>query len=84
MFTILRKNFGGRIHDRYFTSWESAKKEMLKDIEDCCKSLNGKVTKKWDYFNSSKGFYVFEQEALFEEDNKSCRWALVDGYFEDE
>lgn len=84
MFTILNKNFGGRDGgDRYFKSWETAKKEMLKDIEDCCKSLNGKVIKKWDYFNSSKGFYVYEQEALFE-NGETCHWSLIDGYFEDE
>lgn len=82
MFTILSKNFGGRSTDRYFKSWEVAKQEMLKDIDDCCKTLNGKVTKKLDYFNSEKGFYVFEQEALFD-NGETCHWALLDGYFED-
>lgn len=82
MFTILRKDFGGRKGDRYFNSWENAEKEMLADIEVCCRDLNGKVIKKWDYFNSSKGFYVFEQEALFD-NGEICHWALIDGYFED-
>lgn len=56
---------------------------MLKSIESCCKSLDGKVVEKYDYFNSAKGFYVFEQKAHFP-NGEYCQWALLDGYFEDE
>lgn len=83
MFTILRKNFNGRIHDRYFMSWEAAKQELLKDVDECCEHLDGKVTQKLDYFNEEKGFYVFQIEAWFDECEESCSWALIDGYFED-
>lgn len=83
MFTVLRKNFGGRIMNRYFKSWETARSEMLKDIDDCCNDLHGKVTKRRSYFNSSKGFYVYEQEAEFE-NGETCHWSLIDECFEDE
>ncbi len=83
MFAILQKNFGGRKTHRYFRDWNNAKAEMDKDIADCCKSLGGKVTKTYDYFNREKGFYVYEKVAHFT-NREYCRWALLDGYFEDE
>lgn len=92
MFTILQKRFAkigqpfsssDRVSQRYFKNWESAKNEMLKSIESCCKTLDGKVVEKYDYFNSAKGFYVFEQKAHFP-NGEYCVWALLDGYFEDE
>ena len=84
MFTILRKDFGGRVGDRYFKTWDAAKEAMHKDIEDCCKNLGGKVIGKTDRMNVAKGFYMYEQTADFPEQKEKCTWALIDGYFEDE
>ena len=83
MFTILAKDFGGRKFDRYFKSWDKARQEMDKDVEDCCAHLGGKVHTKRDYFNADKGFYVYEKVAKFP-NGENCTWALIDGYFEDE
>ena len=83
MFTIILKNFGGRKGERYFKSWDKAKEEMDKDVEDCCKHLNGKVHTTLDYFNVAKGFYVYEKTAGFP-NGEDCTWALIDGYFEDD
>jgi hypothetical protein len=83
MFTILNKNFNGRVTNRYFKSWENAKNALLEDVTNCCEHLKGEITLNLDYFNQSKGFYVFEQEARFE-NGETCHWALIDQPFEDE
>lgn len=83
MFTILSKNFAGRKTDRYFKDWVTAKEELDKDVEDCCKSLGGKVIRAIDRFNREKGWYEYEKTASFP-NNESCTWALIDGYFEDD
>ena len=83
MFTILRKNFGGRVGDRYFKSWDAAKAAMHKDIDDCCAHLGGTVCDKLDRMNVAKGFYMYEITANFPERKEKCTWALLDCYFED-
>lgn len=83
MFTIILKNFGGREGHRYFKSWEKAKEEMDKDVEDTCKTLDGKLHTTRDYMNVAKGFYVYEKVAGFP-NGEDCSWALIDGYFEDD
>lgn len=83
MFTIILKDFNGRQTERYFKSWDKAKKEMDKDIEVCCKDLNGTICETLDNFNSDKGVYIYEKTASFDNGEK-CTWALIEEYFEDE
>ena len=81
MFTIYRKDVGGRIFDRYFKSWDNAK-ALLEEEE---KSL---VEKGWEeishvsYFNSCKGFYVFYYVLKTPEGEKTTL-SLIDGEFSD-
>ena len=83
MFYILRKNFGDRITNRYFQSFETCKKELDEDVESCCKTLNGAIIRMFDYFNASKGIYTYEVIASFKESDETCSWSIIDGYFED-
>ena len=83
MFIILRKNFNGRIYDRYFKSRLVAEKELDNAVEQTCKILNGEVVKEHNYFKREKGFYIYEKEAIFP-DGETCVWALIDAFFEDE
>lgn len=82
-FYILQKNFSGRKTHRYFHRWDKAKEEMDKDVAMCCKDLNGKVVQTIDRMNVAKGWYEYEKTAHFP-NGEDCRWALLDGYFEDE
>lgn len=82
-FYILRKNFNGRIADRYFQSWEKAKEEMNEDINSCVEHLDGKVREARDHFNADKGIHIYQKTAYFDEVNEWCTWAILDGYFED-
>ena len=81
MFTIYRKDVGGRIFDRYFKSWDNAK-ALLEEEE---KSL---VEKEWEeinhvsYFNSCKGFYVFYYVLKTPEGEKATL-TLIDAEFAD-
>ena len=81
MFTIYRKDVGGRIFDRYFKSWDNAK-ALLEEEE---KSL---VEKGWEeinhvsYFNSCKGFYVFYYVLKTPEGEKATL-TLIDAEFAD-
>lgn len=83
MFYILRKNFNGRVHDRYFQSWDKAKEEMEKDVKDCVEHLDGRIGESHDHFNAEKGIYIYDKTAYFDEVNEYCTWAIIDGYFED-
>ena len=83
MFTILHKSFNGSCYDRYFKSWDKAKETLLSEVAGSIKELNGSVTKSLDYFNADKGLYIFVQEVTFD-NGITCKWALIDGYFEDE
>lgn len=87
MFAIYRKNVGGRIHDRYFKSYEKAKEELLRDEERMCKLFAGEVTmrKRVDRMNQDKGFYEFEVRMTVNTGTicEQASLAIVDGYFED-
>ena len=82
MFAIYRKDVGGRVVDRYFKDYNTAKTELKHDVERM-RDLGGKVTERIDRFNSAKGFYEYEVRMLTAEGEK-CSHAIVDGYFEDE
>lgn len=81
MFVAFQKTAGGRPYRRYFKSWENAKKAMDKDIQDCA-TVGVTVSRRWDYFNASKGFYVYEAEGKTR-DGAAVSWALLELYFED-
>ena len=82
MFTILHKSVGGRVFDRYFESWDNAKELMDKEVESFSK--NGlRITRKFDYFNVAKGFYVYQVLGVTEQ-NEEVIYALIDGYFQDD
>jgi hypothetical protein len=82
MFVIYTKSVGGRKHDRYFKSWENAKKELLTDLKCMKEQLGWKQTRKLDRMNEDKGFYEFEYNLITEEGEKVVL-ALIDSYFED-
>lgn len=82
MFVTYRNSVGGRVHDRYFKSWENAKKELLADLKRMKEQLGWKETKKLDKMNVDKGFYVYEHNLITEEGEKVVL-ALIDTYFED-
>lgn len=82
MFVIYTKSVGGRKHDRYFKSWENAKKELLTDLKCMKEQLGWKQTRKLDRMNEDKGFYEFEYNLITEESEKVVL-ALIDSYFED-
>lgn len=81
-FYILRKNFNGRIGDRYFQSLEKAKEEMNEDINSCIEHLDGKIGEVRDNFNADKGIYIYEKTAYFDEVNEWCTWSILTRIFE--
>ena len=83
MFTILHKNFGGRVTNRYFKDWDTAKEELDKDVELTTKR-GGEVFEKLNFFYHEKGFYVYEVSAFFKLQKEVCTWSLLDACFEDE
>lgn len=82
MFTILRKNFAGRIYDRYFRNCDKAREVMDADVDVCVEVLDGDVTRTIDRMNSDAGFYMYEKSAKFA-NGETCTWALIDARFED-
>ena len=70
--------------DRYYQSWDNAKAEMDKEVQEW---LDGgaKLVCSIDKMNVSKGFYVYQKELVWEtEDGKvEGTFALIDGYFQD-
>lgn len=82
MFAIYRKNVGGRIHDRYFNSFDKATEELELDVERMCKS-GDVITRRLDYMNTSKGFYVYQVDMTTTHGEKASH-AILDGYFEDD
>lgn len=83
MFTVLRKNFGGRVHDRYFSDYENAKKALFEDVERTIKGEDCKMLNRIDQMNISKGFYNFEVCYWFYSCNEACLWSLIESCFED-
>lgn len=73
MFTVLRKNFGGRNHDRYFSDWERAKKELLADVN---KTIEGENCKLISSDNNQIDYWFFEYR-------EKCSWSLIECDFED-
>lgn len=83
MFTVLRKNFGGRNHDRYFSDWEHAKKELLADVNKTIEGENCKLISCIDKMNHEKGFYSYLIDYWFFEYREKCSWSLIECVFED-
>jgi len=86
MFAIYRKNVGGRVHDRYFKDYESAKRELKTDVERMRDVCDGKVVERIDRMNEDKGFYEYEVRMRVNTGTivEQASLAIVDGYFEDE
>ena len=82
MFVTYTKSVGGRKHDRYFKSWENAKKKLLADLNRMTTQLGWKLTGKLDRMNKDKGFYEFQYN-LITDDGEEVVVALVNSYFED-
>ncbi len=81
MFTIYRKDVDGRIFDRYFQNWENGKTLLIEEKDGML--ANGWIEENHkDYFNSSKGFYVFYYE-LRSPDGEKATLSLIDGEFAD-
>ena len=83
MFSIYRKNVGGRVHDRYFKNWDKANEELLADVERMRDVCGGKVTESTERVNVDKGFHEYEVRMTLE-DGETVSHAIIDGYFEDE
>ena len=81
MFTILHKNVGGRTFDRYYQSWETAKKELLNELAGL-KGIGCTVTQHYDYFNAEKGIYIFEYRGKTPR-GEGFSLSLLDGHFSD-
>ena len=80
MFVTYVKTVGGRTCNRYFRDWRNAKRALLKEYEECLRYDWKGVVK--DYFNASKGFYVFQIDGVTDSGEKFSL-ALVESYFED-
>lgn len=83
MFAIYRKNVGGRVHDRYFRNYESARQEIKQDVQRMRDILGAVVTETIDRMNVAKGFWEYEVRMALP-DGEAASLAIVDGYFEDE
>lgn len=81
MFTIYSHTVGGRRFDRYFKNWTAAQNALLRDATDL-KRAGWKVDTFADYFDSEKGFYVYEIHGTTI-GGEAFSLALLDGYFED-
>lgn len=84
MFTILQKNFGGRVTNRYFKDCNLAREELEKDVAITVKRGDGHIYERIEEANKEKGFFVYEVSAFFKICRESCTWSLLDGFFEDE
>jgi hypothetical protein len=80
------QKWGRNSYDRYYKNVDNAKHKI--DTEAKYFENNGfwKLTKKADYFDSSKGFYVYEY--YFTSINSSTNGdtltlALINGYYQD-
>ena len=83
MFAIYRKTVGGRVHDRYFKSYNKAKKELKADVERMRNVCGGKITERIDRMNKDKGFYEYEVRMTLANGEQASH-AIIDGHFEDE
>lgn len=81
MFTIYRKDVGGRVFDRYFRSWEEAKKVLLEELQTAIEH-GWKETGSENRFHADKGFYIYFHE-LFTDHDEIAILSLIDGYFQD-
>jgi len=81
-FVIYRKSVGGRVYDQYFRTWDNARAAMEKDVTDCTRDGFARIDRRFDRFDASKGFYVYEAHGTTCE-NEPVIWALLDGYFQD-
>ena len=85
MFTILLKKVNGNAYQRYFKSFDSAKKVMDEEVSRWI-SEGAEPLMKIDRMNIEKGFYEYEANLKLIEDGKTYNvsFALLDGYFQDE
>lgn len=83
MFTILVKNFNGRVVERYFKEWDNAKKAMDSEVQDAVANQGGCLKSQSDFFNSTKGFYEYSVTLHFAQADEDCTWYLTEGHFED-
>ena len=83
MFTILVKDFNGRVVERYFKYWESAKNAMNSEVQDALTNHGGCLKSQSDFFNREKGFHEYSVTLHFAETNEDCTWFITEGHFED-
>lgn len=83
MFTIYRKDVGGRVHDRYFQDYAAARRELHADVDRMRDTCHARVTGRIDRMNMAKGFYMYEIRMAMP-DGEKVSHAILDGYFEDE
>ena len=83
MFAIYRKDVGGRVHDRYFVSYDVAKRELKADVERMRDVCHAQITERIDRMNTAKGFYEYEVRMQLPNGEKVSH-AIIDEYFEDE
>lgn len=83
MFTILYKSVGGRKFERYFLSWDNAKKEMDDEVNEFVEKYGMRIDCRHDHFNVAKGYYCYDVFGTLP-NNEEVVLALVDGYFEDD
>lgn len=87
-FIILREvaysdKYGRNPWDRYFRSWDNAKKVMDEEVQEYTKKSGFTLVRKLDRMNVEKGFYEYEAtlEKEYDEGKTTLTFAIVGGYF---
>lgn len=90
MFTVLLKErfcekYGRNVFDRYFKVYKNAKELMEKEVNELVEH-GAKIVRSLDYFDHTKGFYVYQKDLSIEKDGNIIKitYALLDGFFQDE
>ena len=75
--------YGRNSWDRYFHSWDNAKKVMDGEVQEYTKKNGFTLVRKLDRMNVEKGFYEYEAtlEKEYSEGKATLTFAIVGGYF---
>jgi len=81
--SVYSDKYGRNSWDRYFRSWDNAKKIMDEEVHEYTEKRGFTLVRKLDRMNVEKGFYEYEAtlEKEYSEDKATLTFAIVDGYF---
>lgn len=83
MFTIYQYKVEDRAFDRYYHSFENAKKSLEQDVAALVERRGWKITRKIDRMNHCKGFYEFQYD-LITDSGENATLSLIEGHFVDD